>query len=317
MPEKEGIRNDHLGITQEQRGLMIETGAPTATLSLAPPRINTDLFELMNVKGKGFGLVAKVDIERGTMIIEEEAVLTEAMFMQAKDRVTMLPARFAALAHDEKLRFATLARTEYQYNEIFAAIDLEIRPKEPSEDRINELYFGAILHSIVVTNSFSSGVHPTVSRINHSCVPNCEAYDLSSGTCSIQAIQNIKAGTELTICYTDYLYNYDCKFDHLIYEHGFICQCVACGPETRGDFENRRGRLRRLARDIDFLQCRLNVDAGNPAKLLMDSDYSIEPCPEGPVAASVSNTKLAYAALNDLELLLREEPVRTSFIQFM
>ena len=47
-----------------------------------------------------------------------------------------------------------------------------------------------------------SGVFPTISRLNHACVPNCHhEWNAELGGATIQVIAEVRAGEELTICY--------------------------------------------------------------------------------------------------------------------
>jgi hypothetical protein len=75
------------------------------------------------------------------------------------------------------------------------------------------------------------------SRFNHSCNPNAYfSWNKLLGMETIQAVKEIKAGEEITLCYTDqYQDRARRAWEHMHY--GFKCDCPACGdPSIEGSW---------------------------------------------------------------------------------
>ena len=131
-----------------------------------------------------------------------------------------------------------------------------------------------------------AGVYRTISRINHSCLPNvCYSFDSSSGRGSIHAIRDIPNGAELLNSYIPLLAPASERKQYLATNFGFACDCRACrsaysssdvyrlktpgGISTRMRSDERRCELKRLKdqveRDVGALQG--GADGGSDALL--------------------------------------------------
>jgi len=102
-------------------------------------------------------------------------------------------------------------------------------------------------HRIWQVNHFTvdgeDTVYETISRINHSCIPNCaHAFDQATQKGQIRALRDIAVGEEITITYCDLLMPASQRKAHLSYYYKFDCACDAC--LTPGDLsDTRRAKL--------------------------------------------------------------------------
>ena len=74
--------------------------------------------------------------------------------------------------------------------------------------------------------SNGSSAYLFISRINHSCCPNCFAFT-NEGKLNIRTIRNVNEGEEITISYI-YLYNPWNERNKILKEYNFICTCERC-----------------------------------------------------------------------------------------
>jgi len=79
-----------------------------------------------------------------------------------------------------------------------------------------------------------SGVFPTISRINHSCRPNCVlSYNISSGECELRPSRDLEKEEEITISYVDPLNSSADRQKLLQAKYNFTCQCKVCSLESQ------------------------------------------------------------------------------------
>ena len=78
-------------------------------------------------------------------------------------------------------------------------------------------------------NAFNDGVFPTLSRLNHSCVPNTEIFwNSERGTRDLVAVTDISRGDELCHNYLHSSLAYQDRRNDLYQKWNFICQCTFC-----------------------------------------------------------------------------------------
>lgn len=185
--------------------------------------------EVLPLNGKGLSAVAMRDIVRGELILQEKPLLTIAQ--DASWYVAVLQ-QFEALSAPAKQRVMSLSDAH--------------------------MFEGkASLAGIVLTNSiacssapFDGAVFYTVSRLNHSCVPNCEqTWDNVSCQECIFASGDIRAGEELTISYVEPYLTRLQRADELRRRYKFQCNCLACSS-AGGRSDGRRARLCQLLQEM-------------------------------------------------------------------
>ena len=119
------------------------------------------------------------------------------------------------------------------------------------------------LHAIYQTNvvrlgddeTSGTGVFPTASRINHSCVPNLQIHYIpSTKTLVAHAVRHINKGEELTINYSSRVLIPRQQRTDIFDRCGFKCVCRACtGPQAAAS-EERREAIRALEYDLEAFE---------------------------------------------------------------
>jgi hypothetical protein len=182
-----------------------------------PPKAG---FELRPAPGKGWGAFATRSIACGTPIFTEEPLF---VFLKLLQNITGADV-FMAIQQVPPSNKAIL-------NTCISSVRDNASAPFTSMTKLLED------NSRHVKRSAGTGFFPLVSRLNHSCVPNCEVMDVEAGmpatddaavTC--YAAKDIANGQELTMCYTSYL---QCmaKIDrHRALR--FICICKVCTADT-------------------------------------------------------------------------------------
>ncbi|CAI7568865.1 unnamed protein product [Penicillium glandicola] len=189
---------------------------------------NLPLYEKQLMPGKGQALVARSNITKGQLILSEKPFFTTT----------------------------NLANTAIMEKQI--SIELQKLPKETQRQFLslhNNFPRKHPFSGIVRTNALPcssepqiGGVYPTISRINHSCLPNAHSsWDSASGHENIYAVRSIRAGEEITIAY-DHGGTSDERRRYLKDGFGFDCDCVICSrnPEGLKRSDERRRIIQRL-----------------------------------------------------------------------
>jgi len=202
-----------------RRGEYLDSGLPTPppspiSASLKPIFIS-ELFNITTSPKGGVGAFALQDIENGTEIHSEPALL------QATD--TSLQQAFKELSADQKKSYLKL----YSYD----AID------------VNKVV------AVFKTNRFRTippncGIFLIASRFNHACKPSCSyTWSTDRQRLILTTSQDILKGQEITISYgqTPYI---------LYLNYGFHCDCDTCPSPvmTAANFEKRKGCEQRWGR---------------------------------------------------------------------
>ena len=174
-------------------------------------QLNLSLFSIQPVPGKGTGVVARFDIEKGERIIYEKPLFTIPAFSTANqiDKVERdIAATLKTLSKDEQRQF------------------LSLHNNFPGKQPFN----GIVRTNALPCGSAASvgGVYLKICRINHSCIPNAHNSWNSDTDCeAIHAIRFIKAGEEITISY-DKGGPSDSRRPFLKSAFGFDCSCSLC-----------------------------------------------------------------------------------------
>lgn len=72
------------------------------------------------------------------------------------------------------------------------------------------------------------GLYPLGALQNHSCTPNTRHYFTNNNVMITRASVDIKAGEELTMTYTDLLWDTSLRRQYLIASKHFECNCKRC-----------------------------------------------------------------------------------------
>ncbi|KAK0701575.1 hypothetical protein B0T26DRAFT_733950 [Lasiosphaeria miniovina] len=210
-------------------------------------------YEIVNVKGKGKGVVAKRLIRRGEIVmIDIPAILVGTGFLgqvrphhrrrMVKQAINQLPERTR-----NKIYKLSSATGEYLIDGIFG-------------QNSNSVLLG--------DGQIHIGMFTEAARINHSCRPN--AYFRFSErmlAMEVVAYHNIEAGEEIEMSYVPITETREDRRKYLKENWGFDCTCELCRATDLeiGDSESRRRRMKELkesvlyARKEGFFQDAVNM----------------------------------------------------------
>ncbi|KAF9874724.1 hypothetical protein CkaCkLH20_07861 [Colletotrichum karsti] len=199
---------------------------------------DSGLFKVVEMPGKGLGLVANQHIKRGQRIMAHPpAVVIHRRFIDKVD-----------LENQYRLLDIAVAELPEPTRKIFM-------------EQMGQSG-GHKVHDIIHTNSFEVrlgirdghhfGNYPEVSRFNHDCRPNVAFYIDSDLRHYTHAVRDIKPGEELTISYVDSLSSRKVRQDRAHRNWGFGCTCEQCSlpPPLVRDSDNRLWKMWQIEQDL-------------------------------------------------------------------
>ncbi|KAK3324824.1 hypothetical protein B0T19DRAFT_239487 [Cercophora scortea] len=210
-------------------------------------------YEVVEIGGKGKGLVASRTIRRGEIILVDfPAILIATSFLadtKPHHRRRLIKQAISQLPEETRRRFYALSRGPEKY-EVDAIVGVNS----------NSVMLG--------DNDLHVGVFTEAARINHGCQPNA-AYRFSQRrlTMEIVAYHTIEAGEEITMSYVPITTPASERRKHLQENWGFACQCSLCHADelALGESENNRRRMTELrdsildARKNGYFQDAINI----------------------------------------------------------
>ncbi|KAI0183968.1 hypothetical protein EV127DRAFT_457200 [Xylaria flabelliformis] len=208
---------------------------------------NTDLYEVMEIPGRGKGLVAKVDIPKGTRIICEKPLFT--LRSSAPPSVHRLVAeKLKPLPKDKQREFLSLHNNfpgQYAFAGIMRTNALPCGPDSPV-----------------------GGIYPTICLINHSCIPNAHNnWNEEAQHETIHATRDILAGEEILISYANG--PSQARQRKLRESFGFQCSCELCSQPLQAIQASDKRRA-----DIE----QLDETIGNPVAMMSSPQKSLAAC---------------------------------------
>ena len=224
-------------------------------------------------QGKGRGLVAARDIEKGELIFRDKALIKLAMNENAEKQryfvdpgfMTSLKEQIEMLPAEAKLQYHKLS-TRDSYNKY----NLSRRDKE---------VLNFFLSNSKIYNAYNGDeyalLHLNIALVNHSCAPNASIDDLkqefNEDTCSeLRAIKNIFKGEEITTCYFDVkeLGSILRKRKTAIKkQNGFDCKCPVCMGKVQ-DQEKTLKKLIELTNKINPMPSDWKKEAGLRSRIV-------------------------------------------------
>ena len=203
----------------------------TSAVSLttaASRTMSSSLYDVRKIPGKGRGLVARSDIPEGTRILSEKPLLMIPNNMSNEQLEARLARDLKALDKSQQRHFFSLHNSytdKYVLGGIF---------------KTNSMACGSDLSAIAI--------FPTISFINHSCLPNSHYnWNDTMGMQTIHVTRDLRAGEEITICYTD-SGSASVRQAYLKKHFGFDCSCAICSLSAthRNSSDARREEISRL-----------------------------------------------------------------------
>ncbi|RDW82478.1 putative set-containing protein 5 protein [Coleophoma cylindrospora] len=189
--------------------------------------LDTGLFTIQDIPGKGKGLIASQTIAPGTCILSESPLFTTENIRSIETTERDLAKEVQALPKDLNLAFFAL-HNNY-----------------PSE--------GSPISNIVRSNAYPLGptsgigaIFLAIARINHSCRPNAQqAWNPATKKETVYALRSIQIGEEITLSYHNGGTSSQRRAD--LKEHfRFDCTCDACSLPAE-ELAASDARLRKAA----------------------------------------------------------------------
>ncbi|KAF7884450.1 uncharacterized protein EAF02_004786 [Botrytis sinoallii] len=211
---------------------------------------DSKMFSIEQVPGKGKGLIARFNIEKGKRILSEKSFL--------------------------EIR-TTLASGAY----------LESNISQKSNGNFfslqNNICKGQPFSGILVTDAIGRGngstivdIYPTICLINHDCLPNTHTYWNPKTECrNVHAVRAIKSGEEITIAYRPGKgETLDVRREHLKRAYAFDCTCLLCSlsPAETQASDTQRTHLRFLRHELHKEKRMLE----HPTESLADCHTSVQ-----------------------------------------
>jgi SET domain len=204
------------------------------------------MYAIEHITGKGKGLIARQDIERGTRILSERPLITITSFatdMSSLNR--MVAEKLGTCTKDEQRAFLDLHNSHpgpHPFAGIFKTNALPLGPDSP--------YGGIFLE---------------ISRINHACLANTQhTWNAQTHVETIHAVRAIAPGEEITIMYADGPSTE--RRQRLKSKFGFDCICVLCSLPL---LEKRQSDARLVAMEA------LDAQIGDPIQMHIDPASSL------------------------------------------
>ncbi|CAE7217783.1 set5 [Symbiodinium natans] len=184
--------------------------------------------EILPIPAKGFGAIATRDIARGELVLEERPTIT---YQAGSDWPTSLQQQFDRLPVSSQTAV------------------MELCDATPDEKGLKGVFD---TNSIGCSSPTLDGVLClSVSRINHSCLPNCEQFwDEQMFREKIFACKDIQKGEELSISYVEPYLLAEERNDVFRRRYAFQCNCAACSSQSREASDRRRRRLGEMLAEL-------------------------------------------------------------------
>ncbi|CAK7205239.1 hypothetical protein SEUCBS139899_008006 [Sporothrix eucalyptigena] len=181
------------------------------------------LYEVVPVEGKGKGVVARVDIPKGTRIMREKPLIAFPGGYSSIDEAEAVILRAVrSLTRDQQRAFFSLHNSKVNENKFDPFFMAPISP-----------ILGIFMtNALPVGEDGDGGLFLEVARINHACRPNTKhVWNPQLECMTIHALEDIPRGAEITISYIDSTtMTYAERKDHFPDHFNFVCRCPGlCG----------------------------------------------------------------------------------------
>ena len=161
-------------------------------------------------------------------------------------------------------------------------------------------------------NGFSSGLYHTLTKVNHSCFPNCIKFKptaQSNWASEIWTTRPVREGEELTICYCEPMEMTTRSMrEYLFTQHRFTCLCELCtslkishelsldANSSLVELDRKQDMLSMAERELSFISieehndrlriCKKMIALGEKS-LLKDIDSMFAQCSKGDTAKEI------------------------------
>ncbi|WOO81634.1 SET domain-containing protein 5 [Vanrija pseudolonga] len=227
-------------------------------------QVMTDIkYKVVEIPGKGLGVVATADIAIGTRIIAEDPIPDLESLRTETETDASLMRSVKSLSPENQRLFLGLSNCHTDAANKFSGIF-----------KTNAFQCGL--------GSPNAGIYPIICHVNHSCRPNAFASwneDLKKET--LHAFRDIPKGEEITIGYhpSIFMAPHAQRRDDLKNKFNFDCYCDACSlsPEELTSSDARCTAIREFDA---FMNSPMNIIRSKPADLIRRADIVLAVLPK-------------------------------------
>lgn len=189
--------------------------------------------KIVEISGKGKGMVAARDIKAGELVIAEAPAISVLQHGSSINYMDLLR-ELDALPPEKLVKFLELHNA--QKGRMPAMVDI------------------FCTNCIEMGSTNRLGLFFVCSNFNSTCMPNVNnTWYQNPGKVLFHAIRDIKCGEELGFCYVSTLDSRKERRSLLQHRYGFECRCAACvaAPELLEVSEARRSRIAAIEKILD------------------------------------------------------------------
>eukprot|EP01060_Flectonema_neradi_P039529 TRINITY_DN8736_c1_g1_i1.p1 TRINITY_DN8736_c1_g1~~TRINITY_DN8736_c1_g1_i1.p1 ORF type:complete len:458 (+),score=55.84 TRINITY_DN8736_c1_g1_i1:41-1414(+) len=197
-------------------------------------------YAIIECEGKGMGLFTKKTFQEGDFVINQE----HGIRIKDDERVNEHALRHRLTSK----QIDTLMKLEnHNTGSLITVLDTNAFQLPSDDDDDESLYWS---------------VFPTVSRINHSCSPNCVALISSTGIVDIKVVTRIPKNTEVTISYNriDHGLSPSFRVKNLLQTKKFTCNCELCFRKRRTDSPKQENIINYCLENLSESGCEKTVE---------------------------------------------------------
>lgn len=199
--------------------------------NLSSGETETAVWKVVELPGKGFGMVAKRNISQGTTILREKPLfLVPASIRESPER--LIASLVSQLSPEKRRQFNALSH-------------------HSNPDSTGEAQMLAKTQTNAISAGDMIGIFPNTARLNHGCSSAFNvAYNWAAGEQElvVQAFKPIMEGEEILTTYTDTKRPRDERRQYLQGAYNFFCTCSVCSlpPEESKRSDERLVEMSRL-----------------------------------------------------------------------
>ncbi|EMD35001.1 hypothetical protein CERSUDRAFT_54156, partial [Gelatoporia subvermispora B] len=203
-------------------------------------------FSVVDLPGRGKGIVATRDIQQGELVLREKPLFVVSSSVTGSPGALLLD-MLSPLTEEQRASFYNLS---YVY-----------LPQGPQPG--TRAYDEALALAIFQTNAVSAGQHvgifPQMARLNHGCSSafnSVYTWRDREGMIVVHALKPVKEGEELLTTYTDTKRPRDARRQFLEAHYGFRCGCSVCSlpPEPLEASDRRLSAMADLYQRFSWWQ---------------------------------------------------------------
>lgn len=192
-------------------------------------RENNPPFEVVDLPGRGKGVVAARDIQRGELVIREKPLFI-VPYSTSDSPTTLISRHVQSLNDVDYHAFFNLSYVNF--------------PKNMDPEAHRDEVALAIFQTNAVAAGEGVGIFPRMARLNHGCSSAFNvvySWRQAEDEIVVHALQNISKGQELLTTYTDTKRPRKGRREFLSKHYGFHCACSVCSlPPSQSQASDER-----------------------------------------------------------------------------